>query len=249
MKDDLSPYAEIVGGKVDGFQVGRAAAMLDSLHRKDKREFEELCRKLYARNWARKRRELDPEGVRQVHRDWRDRNREQVRKDARERARKKYRARAPLCTCAECGKKWKPAPCYAPVPGVTTRKAKFCSLKCSNKFHGREKSKRKNRGLRNMSLERSVVAVLSRAERELSAAEIFDLLAPGTKRGSLATKLTDWAKKGKLTRRFLRVAGERGGGHYLYAPVQETSARCQTGNQSEQRSGSTRAITRCSTAR
>jgi len=178
-----------VGGEwVDGFQVGRAAALSDWEFRKEQADFEKLCSRLYQRNWARKFRRENPERVRANLRRWRERNRDKI--NAKERARR--RATRPVCECVECGKTW--------VVPFGERKAKYCSRKCRNKWHGRKRTRegRRNRGVRDMRLSGLVFRILRRSPW-LTRNEILER-APGLKPGSVSSKLSEWVKTGALER-------------------------------------------------
>jgi hypothetical protein len=166
----------------DGFQIGKAAALADWQARKEEAGFKRLCHRLYARNWARKERSRNPERVRARLNRWRAENREKVR--LLDRMRKARKRRQVILTCQWCGQKFRPK---------RFSTAKWCSRTCSN-FYWTRHRKSRNRGIRNMQIEPTVFAVL-RASPGLNLNELA-ARAVGVKRGSLATKLTEWIQKG-----------------------------------------------------
>ena len=176
--------------EMDGFQFdGRSRAIAEWRQRKDDDEFQRLCARLYKRNWAREERRRDPEKVRQRQRDWRNANRERVRRNENERRARKRAQRPPrVCQNPRCRKEFMPQHYY--------NTAKWCSKKCGNNYHSVIRSRAKNRGIRNMDLEPTVIRIL-RQGPWLTLGEIAER-AEGAKRGSIATKLTQWAKEGKL---------------------------------------------------
>lgn len=144
----------------------------------------------YHREWARRRRERDPEAVREYQRRWRAANRKRMRANDRKRRRAKRIESVLPCRCEECGETW------LPIDG--RRKGRFCSKRCANKWHGSRRTDR-NRGVRNMQIGSIVLGILT-SEPWLTRAGILKR-APGLKPGSLATKLSVWVKEGVLVRR------------------------------------------------
>jgi hypothetical protein len=130
-------------GHVVGFQVGKAAAIADWLHRKESAEFERLVARLRARNWVRK---VYAEGGARLE-DLRRKSREWVRRAAKtptgrarlarskERRRDRYRANAPVLTCQNCGAQW----CRLPwLRGLAAHK-RFCTESCRGKWKYRQR--------------------------------------------------------------------------------------------------------------
>lgn len=177
-------------GELDGFQMpSRARGISEWREKKEDEEFDKLCRRLKCRNYARRRREEDPEGMRQANQAWRDANREHVRQMERtRRAHKKAKLPPLICQNPRCRK-----PFY---PERNRKGTKWCSRECSNNYHAVIRSRRKNQGIRNMDLAKAVFRILHR-EPWLTLGEIAER-ATGAKRGSIATKLTEWAKEGVL---------------------------------------------------
>lgn len=91
-------------GRLVGFQAGKAAALLDWEHRKDRRSFIELCRKLYLASWARD----NAVHRNELRRKRRAANIELARFVERLKAHKYYRSRNPNVekVCVGCGKRW-----------------------------------------------------------------------------------------------------------------------------------------------
>lgn len=175
----------------EGFQIGKAAALAESAFRRENREFKKLCTRLYARNWARKRRRERPEHVRGLLNGWRAKNRERI--NAKERARR-AKKRVPIrLVCKGCGKSF-----VAKRRTVPRGETKWCSAKCRRHASSVAAAKRRNRGIRNMQIGPTVFEVL-RATPGLTLAEIHER-APSVKRGSLATKLSVWVKAGTVER-------------------------------------------------
>lgn len=191
-------------GRPDGFQVGKSAAILDWQHAKEAREFAAYCQRLYARNWARRERAEHPERARARLKRWRDANRERLRQTSRERMRKVYEVRRPTCICDECGKLWRPAPKYAAKPGVRKRKARFCSLRCANRWHGQRRPYR-YAGIRCMTIKARVLAILA-ATPWLTPAEVA-ARDERIKPTSVATLLCVWSAHGELVERRKRRPG------------------------------------------
>lgn len=186
----IAPHELVVDrADLDGFQVGKAAALGEWQAKREAEEYDRLFNRLYQRNWARKKRAADPEAARERQRRWRDENREHVRTVARERMRRKAAANRRSCVCEECGTRWTPQ-----------RRARFCSKRCRNRWHGKhptpQRKAKRNRGIRNMSVSTAIAKVLRR-EPWLTLGEIV-ARAAGTKRGSVATLLTTWAQQGRL---------------------------------------------------
>jgi len=197
-RDDDAAQIEHFGR--DGALVGKSAAIADWRFRSEQRDFEKLVQRLRSRNWARRERAERPEVARTRLKRWRDANRERVRAaDRRRRARKR---RTRLIACKVCAAK---------VPA--TRRKLFCGRTCRNKFWGQHRPPR-SRGIRNMSLTATLRALIA-AEPGLTLNAICER-APTLKRGSVATKLTEWTKAG-VVRRVGRANGKRAGGRYYLA--------------------------------
>lgn len=176
-----------VGGDwVDGFQVGKAAALSDWQFRKEQEEFETLCHRLYQRNWARADRVRNPEKHRRRLREWRAKNRERTRELDRRRQRAKRLETVQPCVCEECGGTW------LPVDG--RRSSRFCGRKCRNRWHG--KRRKRSRGIRNMQLRPTILRILRR-EPWLTTREIVRRDSR-MKPGSVATTLTILRSAGKV---------------------------------------------------
>jgi hypothetical protein len=170
----------------DGYQIGKGAALVEWAAKKEAGAFKKFCGRLYQRNWARKRRQEQPERVRGNLNRWRRANGESIR--AQERARRAKKRRPIICTCKGCGK---------PFQTRRPRAAKWCTKACSNRYWTKHRKSR-NRGIRNMQIGPMVFAVLQ-AEPGLTLRELHARL-PGVKRGSLATKLTVWFQEGVVVR-------------------------------------------------
>lgn len=164
---------------------GKQLALSDWSFRKEEREFKKLCARLYSRNWARRARERDPARVRERQNRWRLANRDHVR--AVERRYKARKRKAFVNTCKNCGGQFRPK---------RYRKAIWCSRKCSNHFHGVARAKARNRGLRNMELTSTLVSVLGETPW-LTLPEIAARV-PGSKYGSIASKLSAACKTGEI---------------------------------------------------
>lgn len=185
-----------------GFQVGRAAALAEWEFRKQLREDRKLFARLYSRNWARRLRERDPERAREYCRKWRRENPERSREVERERMRRKRRAWAKLnpCTCEECGATW--------LPCDGRKRGRWCSKACANRWHGRKRAAKRNRGIRRMGLRDDIKAAL-RAEAWLTPAQLRERLGAS---GNVVTMCPRMVEDGELVRR--KVKGCRA---YQYA--------------------------------
>lgn len=159
---------------LDGFLVGKQAAIVEWAHRKEAKSFAKLVGRLYAA-----KRRLDvPETVRAIQKRHRVTHREKISAKAKAKAAQRPR---PMLTCA-CGQGFRPRRLLRKGRGAT----KHCSVKCREHAWGVARAVKKNRGLRNMNLAASLYLALDetgRTLRELVAA------IPGAKRGSVATKL------------------------------------------------------------
>lgn len=173
-------------GRITGFQVGKAAAMLDWEAAKEDRKYAELFARLDARNNARVRRATDPERARDNLQAWRDRNREKVRAAENARRLAQRKANPVTCKCDECG-----AEREIPPGG---RPGRFCDRRCTNRWHG--KRRKRNRGIRNMNIERDILTAL-RMYGWLTLAGLAIKL-PKAKRGSINTKLCTMRKVGQV---------------------------------------------------
>jgi hypothetical protein len=114
-------------GRTIGYSFGKAAAMLDSLHRKEEREFRKLVKRLQCRKWAKK----NPDRVRVRIREWRAKNRERWlalnRESQRRWQEKRRKKRAPLrCECEQCGGAFEVLD--------RRRSVRFCNHKCASRF-------------------------------------------------------------------------------------------------------------------
>jgi hypothetical protein len=142
-------------GQPQGFQVGRAAALLDWQARREGTqdpEFKRLVWRLQARNyWAAKAperkariyqyreewRRRNYEHVRALHNAWRRARRadpeywarELAKKRARHAAKSAARRAATIYTCEVCGKQWGPDP----KKRIPTNPPKYCSTRCHSK--------------------------------------------------------------------------------------------------------------------
>lgn len=139
-------------GRAVGFQIGKAAALLDSQHRREEREFKRLVRRLQWRRLAAKRwRDLTPEQraavvayrkrwaaahpeqMKRIYAKARKKRRSNPRKRALELQQKRDRRKretqerraATVYTCAECGSQWSPWGGRLPA-----RPPKYCSQSC-----------------------------------------------------------------------------------------------------------------------
>jgi hypothetical protein len=188
MHDDALDLPRDEDGRVVGYQVGKAHALLEWRHRKEEREYEALFARLAAAKSARERRAADPEGARRRMNDWRDRNRVKVRAMERKRRRAKAAIRRDgACLCRNCGARFTPA---RNVSGT-----KWCSRRCRNNHHSKARSKAKNRGIRRMTIRDEVLCLLGDVPW-LTARQVSRRI--GAKQGSVATLLSKWAKEGEL---------------------------------------------------
>ncbi len=183
-------------GRAVGYQVGKSVALLDWEHKREAREFEAYCRRLYARNWARKLRAEHPELARARCQRWRDANRERVRE--LDRQRRHAKRHAPVCVCDTCAKVWTPVPAYAAQSGVRRRRARFCSVRCANAWFGPRRTDR-NRGIRTMDIRDRILAVLR--ARPWSTPREIATVDGVVKLGSVATLLCDLWPSGVVVRR------------------------------------------------
>jgi len=177
---------QVAGEWVDGYLVGKAAAMAEYAWKREKREFAALCMRLYRRNWARRWRQLNPERARSIYRRWQANHREQIR--ASDRARRvRRRAMNPiLCCCAQCSQSWE----------ITRgRRSRFCSRHCRNAWH----SRRRSIGPRVAPI---VVAIIDhlRDHPWSTKAQIW-ASAPWLSGAGLSVRLYEMARAGRLSRR------------------------------------------------
>jgi hypothetical protein len=104
-----------------GFLTGKALALADWRHRKDKREFDVLQARLSARRWLMR---VYAEGGEKL-----ERVRELARKRANARKeRRRLKRRGRVLTCGWCGAQWCPLP---RAPGAAAI-AKSCSARCQH---------------------------------------------------------------------------------------------------------------------
>lgn len=184
-------------GRVVGFQVGKAAAMLDWQHRREEREYAELFERLAQAKYARERRARDPEAANERSRRWRHKNRAQVRAAENERRRvAAEKRRQNACVCGECGQRF--------TPEQNVKGTRWCSKRCANQHHGKRRTARGSRrvGERNMHVSSDILRALRRTPW-LTLGQIFERMpnretwgAP--KRGSVASTLTTMVRDGRI---------------------------------------------------
>jgi hypothetical protein len=167
----------------DGFLVGKQAALADWRLRRDDRDFDALCLRLYNRNWARKFRAEHPERAREILRRWREAHRDEM--NARTRASRAAKRVTRYIVCEVC---------LDVVP--SKRKQRFCKRKCRNQFHGVPRARARSRGLRNMVLVPTLLALLGESG-PLTLAEIR-AAAPACNPASIATTLVKLRHSGRV---------------------------------------------------
>ncbi len=174
-----------------GFLTGKAAAIAEWSHKREKRQFA----KLIARLAAAKRFKDDPEHVRSIWRRFRERNR--TRLNAEMVARRAKVRKPKICVCVVCGDRKR-------VKQVVRGGVRFtCSTKCRNKYWSPIRLARKRRGLRTMSIRPDIFAVLRDGP-----AQVKEIAArcPHLKRRSIITTVYALARAGQLV-----VSGSWGG--------------------------------------
>lgn len=185
--EDVAVWDE--DGNVDGLQFdGRERRIQQWREKQDGREFAELVERLQKRNSARRARQ-DPMRMEQIRENDR-RHRESGRKLVREnlRRREKYAADPVVNVCEECDGTW------SPPYEQRAKRSRFCSKRCRNKFHGRQRC-RPVAGLRDMGIRGKVFAFL-RTNYGSTAQEIAE--ATSTKIGSVRTSVCKWTRDGEL---------------------------------------------------
>lgn len=170
----------------NGFLTGKAAALSDWSFRREQKSFEKLVARLRAARW----RKANPDLARESNR--RTRLKHGARYNERQRNRRRVvaaRRRKPR-TCEQCRRTW------TPLRARSTYETRFCSRRCRNAWHGRIRSRAKNRGIRNRQLEPTLRAVL--VERPwLTLPELVAAMSTA-KRGSIASKLTALIQTGEV---------------------------------------------------
>jgi len=179
-------------GRPDGFLVGKAAALADWQHRRERAEFLKLTKVLSRRRTAAKERKDRPEVVRAREARWREAHRDYMRAKYRAHYARKVAGRAPKC-CAICGAE------------VQNRKRTTCGAEC--KAEARRHVRRTGRNT--TGLFARVAAILRRHPAGLTARAIW-LQSPSLKLQSLRVMLLAYAKRGLLV-------GQRSGKANVYA--------------------------------
>ena len=170
-----------------GFLVGKAAALADWSFRKEQQEFEAYCKRLQARNRARKERQEHPEQVRARCNAWRAANHERYRKMENARRADKRVMRMIVCDV-----------CLTIVPSNGKFK-RFCGQTCRNQWHGVPRARARCRGIRTMTIRHDVMEIL-RAGGPMTLAQVR-AAGPQLKQGSVATMLCVLTKAGILVTR------------------------------------------------
>lgn len=189
--DEIATWDE--EGQIEGFQFGgRERSIQEWKEKKEAEEFEELCKRLYARKWAAEARrdERRSEQIRQALRRYREANREHCNRMERERRKAKYEADPVVNQCEECGEIW-----VVPYEQGGKKSCRFCSTKCRNRYHGRARAKRRNRGLRNMQVKPQVLRFIGQ-HPGCTSQEIATGIRH--KLGSIRSLLTDWVREGSV---------------------------------------------------
>lgn len=175
---------------VDGFLIGKAAAMSEWALRKeiDDPEFERLCRRLYKRKWARENHERLKERLLESCRRYRARHPERL-KEINRRAKRKRREQNPRSfRCRDCD---------AEIVVIHGQGRKFCDARCRDRYHGSRRTR--SRGIINTELW-STVQELLRAEPWLTCRQISER-APQLNYKTLVVQLSYHFKKDHLIRR------------------------------------------------
>lgn len=178
-------------GNIDGFEIsGKARRIQDWRDKKEEREFAKLVEKLQKRNAARKASKDEAKLARMREHDRRHRasGKKELRK--KQRIREKYAANPVVNVCEECSKS-----VVVPFEKHGQRKSRFCSNKCRQRFHGRERSFRRKRGIRDMATAERIMCFLSTVDAATSA-EIVE--ATQSKVSSVRTMLWRFVKEGKV---------------------------------------------------
>jgi len=155
----------------NGYQYSRDARLRENEIRREQREFEALCKRLYERQWYHSKAEQEPEYLEKrakKARSWRERNPEKYRaqrerESAARRAKLEQRKRTIQCL-------W----CSGEVR-TTLSYQRFCSEHCCDKFHNRRLAQRRNTGQRRMNLRTEILALLGQTPW-LNRAQLAELL-------------------------------------------------------------------------
>lgn len=131
--DDALDLPRDENGRVIGYGVGKEASMRDWSFRKEQCDFEKLVVRLRVRKYQKANRPKI--NVYRADYEKRPDVAPKLRTKQRQRRAKKYRARAPIFTCRECGSQW------CKVPWARQHRKDFCSRSCKARFGYREKKR------------------------------------------------------------------------------------------------------------